>query len=301
MEEPQYRERVKKRVLNQSQPELIVPSQTEAAAEQQVLELSKVESGLGVWLWTLAVILIAIFAFSIVDAYLTIVELLQSHILLGAILGLLLLVVVIALGYLFIREWRSVKQLNRLAHHSQSIQSLKDKGERDMTLKVLAEKAKRLNVNTLAYRAHHGFQHSIKPHHSNDEILQIYQDKVQKPLLESARAVLKQESVGAGAIAFISPNALLQTLGILWVSMRTLKRVAYVYGVRPSLLGNIKLFRIALENLAASSLTDLLTDEMANQLGGTIGDKILANSADAITAASLNQRLGKALIKELNK
>lgn len=301
MEEPKYQERVKKRVLNQSQPELIVPIEPENTAEQQTLALEKIESGFSVWLWTLATILIAIVSFSIVDAYLTVIELIQSHWLLGGLLGFILFVVAFAFGYLFIREWQGVKQLNRLTHNSQSIQSLKDKGDRDITLKALTEKAKRLSVNTFAYQANHAFQQSVKPHHSNDEILQIYQDKVQKTLLEKAKTVLKQESVGAGAIAFISPNSLLQTLGILWVSMRTLKRIAYVYGVRPSLLGNMKLFRIALENLAASSLTDLLTDEMANQLGGSIGDKILANSADAITAASLNQRLGKALIKELNQ
>jgi len=164
----------------------------------------------------------------------------------------------------------------------------------------LTVKTKQLSPNSVAYKANQAFLQSVKPHHSNYEILQIYKDKVQKPLLEKAKTVLKQESVGAGAIAFISPNSLLQTLGILWVSMRTLKRIAFVYGARPSLIANFTLFRIALENLAANSLTDLLTDEMANQLGGTIGDKILANSADAITAASLNQRLGKALIKELN-
>lgn len=299
MDEPQYQERVKKRVLNQSQPELTVPM--EPVAEQEALANTKVESGLGSWLWTIAIILMAIISFSIVDAYLTVVELIQSHWLLGATLGVTLLMVAFALGYLFIREWQGVKQLNRLTHNSQSIQSLKDKGDRDITRKVLTEKAKRLSVNTVAYQANQAFQKSVKPHHNNDEIVQIYQDKVQNPLLEKAKAVLKEESVGAGAIAFISPNSLLQTLGILWVSMRTLKRIAYVYGVRPSLLGNMKLFRIALENLAASSLTDLLTDEMTNQLGGTIGDKILANSADAITAASLNQRLGKALIKELNQ
>jgi hypothetical protein len=38
---------------------------------------------------------------------------------------------------------------------------------------------------------------------------------------------------------------------------------------------------MALENLTAASLTDLLTDELATQLGGTLDDKVLSNSIDA--------------------
>ena len=297
MTEPHYQERVKKRILNESQPEI----QTYEGAEEPVHlhEFENLESSLNRWVWTLLIALLAIVSFSIVEAYLTVVELLQTHIFLGGFLSMMLLALVMALSYLIAKEWSGIRQLKRLSTSAFSLDELTNKGDRETTLKSIQIRASNISTNTPANTLHQKFFQTVKSHHTNDEILQIYHEKVQKPLLEKAKKALKQESVGAGAVAFISPNSLLQTLGILWISLRTLKKIAFVYGVRPSLLGNLKLFRIALENLAASSLTDLVTDELANQFGGTLGDKVIANSADAITAASLNQRLGKALIKEL--
>lgn len=300
MTSPHYQERVKKRILSESQPDIETyePLQSQSVNNDRLFD--DLESSLTRWIWTLLIMLVAIVTFSMVEAYLTIVELFQTHSLLGSVLSIALIAVVISLGYLMIKEWQGVRQLKKLSSSMLSLAELRDKGDRDSTLASIQSRAKSAAPKSLAYGLYQTFFQTVKPHHTNDEILQIYKDKVQNPLLDKAKEVLQKESIGAGAVAFISPNSLLQTLGILWVSLRTLKKIAFVYGVRPSLIGNLKLFRIALENLAASSLIDLATDELANQLGGTIGDKLFANSADAITAASLNQRLGKALIKVLS-
>ena len=297
MNAPDYQERVKKRVLSQRQPEIQAYEVTEDTENHR--ELENIESSLSRWVWVVGILLMAVIGFSMVEAYLTVVNLFQTNVVLGGFLSFLLIVAMFAFSYLIGREWLGIKQLKSISSSSLSLDELKGKGDRETAMKAINVRARSLASMTPAYALHRTFFQTIKPHHTNDEVLQIYGEKVQKPLLEKARKVLKQESIGAGAVAFISPNSLLQTFGILWISMRTLKKIAYVYGIRPSLIGNLKLFRVALENLAASSFTDLVTDELANQLGGTIGDKVIANSADAITAASLNQRLGRALIKEL--
>lgn len=298
MQTPNYQERVTKRLLNQTQPELEVPAET--IATETTLPPMLIESSLGRWFKALLMIMLAVFGFAMVDAYLTIEQLLKSHPILGGFLASLLSLLLLVLVSLVFKEWQAVRQLNQVSQAPYSTETLIDKDDRDFTLKTLSQKSKTVSAQSLAGHCFQRFQNTVKRHHSNAEIVQIYQQQVQQPLLKEAKSVLKQESVGAGTVAFVSPNSLFQTLGILWISLRTLKKVAYLYGVRPSVLGNLRLFKIALENLAAISLTDFITDEMANQFGGSISDKLLANSADAITAASLNQRLGKALIKQLN-
>lgn len=300
MTHPDYQERVKKRILSESQPDIETyePSQPHSLPDDPLFE--HLESSLSRWGRALLIVLIAIMTFSMVEAYLTIAGLFQTHPVLGGLLSVALGGVVLTLSALIIKEWQAVRQLNKWSSSAPSIAELKAKGERAHTLAAIQIRAQNVAPKSWANQYYQTFVQTVKPHHTNDEILQIYKDKVQTPLLKQAKSVLQQESIGAGAVAFMSPNSLLQTLGLLWMSMRTLKRIAFVYGVRPSLIGNLKLFRMALENLAASSLMDLATDELANQLGGTIGDKLLANSADAITAASLNQKLGKALIKVLS-
>lgn len=298
MQSPHYQERVKKRVLNQSQPPLKVPEEPEE--QGQTLDSMPVESSFGRWVFALLIVVITLVSFSLVEAYITLEALLKSHLILGIFLSALLGLLVLVLTALIFKEWQGVKQLTKLSQMPLSIDELINKDERADTLKTLTKISQTVFINSFAYRCHQAFQNAIKPHHTNHEILYIYQQKVQRPLLKEAKSVLKKESIGAGTIAFVSPNSLLQTLGILWISLRTLKKIAFIYGIRPSVIGNIRLFKIALENLATNSLTDFITDEMANQFGGSISDKLLANSADAITAASLNQRLGKALIKQLH-
>lgn len=228
------------------------------------------------------------------------VNLLQEHWLLGLGLGSLLLGLVIASLLLITQETKGLIRLKAITHKRQTIKELQAIGDKDITLAALAKTYSKTDPNSPASKHYRLFLETIKPHHTHDETLKIFKDTFQDPLLNQARTVLRTENISAGAISFFSPNSLLQTLGILWISLRTLKKVAFVYGLRPSLMSNLRLFRIALENLAATSLTNLVTDEVANQLGGSLSDKVIANSADAITAAALNQRLGKALIRSLS-
>lgn len=301
MTSPNYQERVKKRILQESQPEIQVPQHALPAGEFSNQSLQMMNSSSKTWLWALGWILVAILSFSMVNAYLSILELLATHPILGTFLAIILGGLLLSLSVLVLRETRSLRQLKTLNEQTPSLQVLESKGEREFTLQQLKKRQKLCAANSQAAACYQHFFQTLKPHHTHEEILKIHQQQVQTVLLDAAKNQLNQASIGAGAITLLSPNGLLQTLGILWMSLRTLKRIAFVYGVRPSLLGNLKLLKIALENLAASSLIDLLTDEVANQLGGSLGDKLIANSADAITAASLNQRLGKALIKQLNR
>ncbi|MCG8494663.1 MAG: YcjF family protein [Enterobacterales bacterium] len=134
---------------------------------------------------------------------------------------------------------------------------------------------------------------------TGSERLGLYEDTVLKPVQEKAHKVLNKESVTAGSLAFISPNNLIQTFAVVWISFRTIRRMARVYGLRPSTAGNWKLLKVLAQNIAAQGVFDLATDEVANQIGGSLSAKFMENSAEAIAAGALNARLGRALIKLL--
>ena len=298
MDKPPYEARVQKKVLNQSQPEIESPKDLNLSTLEIPLEAPK--STLSGWLKFIGFALLVLVSFSLLQAYLTIVHLWKTDPILSIGLGSLLVGLLLGLIFLIYREMKGVMTLRAIAHKPFTLEELKTIGDKEVILKKLAQYYTYAEPQSPAYQHYQRFLKMIKPHHSAEEVLQIYQEKVRIPILKQAQTTLKQENIRAGAIAFLSPNALIQTLGLLWVSLRTLKNIAFVYGVRPSLLGNFRLFGIALENLAASSLSDLVSDEIARQLGGTLGDKVIANSADAVTTAMLNQRLGKALIRALD-
>lgn len=298
METPDYHSRVKKRILDEPQVKLELP--TEPITDTELDGLEEKSNHWSAWLMVLITGVLAFITFSVVQAVLFVSEMFTTHWLLASVLSLFLLAFFIAISVLIWREWNGYITLKRVSNNNVlSLEELKSKGDRLITLETLKKRSKRQNGSPFSRQLYFLFEHTIQEHHSNDEILDIYQDKIVKPTLDKAKKVLRKESIAAGTIGLVSPNSMIQTLGILWVSFRTLRRVALVFGIRPSANGNLKLFRIALENLAASTITDLITDEIANQLGGQLGDKVLVNSADAAIALALNQRLGKSLIKYL--
>jgi len=298
MEAPNYQSRVKKRILDEPQDKLELP--TQPATDKVSENLEEKGGHWSAWLMVLITGILAFISFSVVEAVLFVTDLFTTSWFLASVLTLFLLAFVIAIAILIWREWSGYITLKKVSQNPALIlEELKSKGDKSVTLKVIEMRMKLQSGSPFSRQLHSSFQHTIQDHHTNDEILDIYQDQVTKPTLDKAKKVLRKESISAGTIGLVSPNSMIQTFGILWVSLRTLRRIALVFGIRPSVNGNLKLFRIALENLAASSLTDLITDEIASQLGGSIGDKIATNAADALTVASLNQRLGKALINEL--
>lgn len=298
METQNYQSRVKKRKLNQVQPELEMPQSS--ITDPTKNEFEDKANSLSVWLLVLVTGLLAFISFSIVQAVLYVSDMFSTHWVLAGLLTVFLSAFIMTVSLLMWREWKGYITLKRVSKDDFSLQALQAQDDRQKTLKALESHMMLTNGSLLSRSLNLGFKNSIQSHHSNQEVLDIYQEQVVIPTLKKAKAVLRQESLSAGVIGLVSPNSIIQTLGILWVSLRTLRRIALVFGIRPSLNGNLRLFKMALENLAASSITDLITDEIASQLGGTLGDKIATNTADAVLVASLNQRLGKALIKQLS-
>lgn len=299
MDNPQYQSRVSRKTLSGSQPEL-EPVNSVETKNNRPADLFDRASNSSL-LWTLLVLALAtVTVFAIADAVLFVIEVAQSSLISAGLLAALLFALTLTIVVFIYREWSSYFLLKRLYHLEYSLEDLQAKDNRELTLKDLKRRKKLHASSAFMQSLYSEFFNTVKAHHSNTEILDIYQKIVIEPAKTYSRQVLKKESYSAGGVAFVSPNSLIQSLGLLWMSMRTLKKIALIYGIRPGFSSNLKLLRIAMENLAASSLIDVLTDEFANQIGASIGERVVEKTTDAIAVGALNQRLGKALIAEFN-
>ena len=185
--------------------------------------------------------------------------------------------------------------------HSSRPINLARNDARQATLDALQLHASQFTRHSYAEQCYKRFTGLLKADHSSAEIVEMYRQFVAQPVKAKASEVVKKESMASGSMAFISPNHLIQSLMILWIGMRTIKRVAKVYGLRPATAGNWKLMKILAQNLAAQSIFDLATDEMTNQLSGSLAAKLMENSAEAVAAGALNVRLGKTLMRLLEE
>ena len=313
---PQYKTKVKTQTLDIAQPETKLPQQV----GEDVWEVEAKKDGFSLGAATLGFGVVSLIGFFVFEAYTTLAANISEHPIGTGVVGALLVGFVSCLSFLSFKEWRGYKQVNTAMEDASVIRDLLAyKGEPssgkqasagqqpsvDMPSspqeidRVLTQHGKRFSKGSYAAHCFERYQQQLQEDMTGSERLGLYEDTVLKPVQEKAHKVLNKESVTAGSLAFISPNNLIQTFAVVWISFRTIRRMARVYGLRPSTVGNWKLLKVLAQNIAAQGVFDLATDEVANQIGGSLSAKFMENSAEAIAAGALNARLGRALIKLL--
>ena len=320
---PQYKTKVKTQTLDIAQPETKLPQQV----TEDVWEVDTKKGGLSLGAATLGFGVVSLIGFFVFEAYTTLAANVSEHPIGTGVLGALLVGFVSCFSFLSFKEWRGYKQVNTAMEDASVIRDLLASKGAEPSAKqkpsaggepsaqkepsagteaspqkidrVLSQHGKRFSRDSYAAHCFDRYKQQLQDDMSGPERLGLYEDTVLKPVQEKAHKVLNKESVTAGSLAFISPNNLIQTFAVVWISFRTIRRMARVYGLRPSTAGNWKLLKVLAQNIAAQGVFDLATDEVANQIGGSLSAKFMENSAEAIAAGALNARLGRALIKLL--
>lgn len=296
---PQYKPKVKTQALDVEQPETPLP----AHVSEDAWHVEANKDGLSLGATTLGLGVFSLIGFFVFEAYTTLSANISEHPIGTSVLGTLLVGFVSFLSFLSFREWRGYKQVNTAMNDAAILRELlATKGADtafDKANRIVLQHGKRFSKGSYAAHCFARYQQQLQSDMNVKERLGLYEDTVLKPVQQKAHSVLSKESVTAGSLAFISPNNLIQTFAVVWISFRTIRRMARVYGLRPSTAGNWKLLKVLAQNIAAQGVFDLATDEVANQIGGSLSAKFMENSAEAIAAGALNARLGRALIKLL--
>jgi len=308
---PQYKTKVKTQTLDIAQPKTKLPQQV----SEDVWEVDVNKEGISLGAATLGFGVVSLIGFFVFEAYTTLAANVSEHPIGTGVLGALLVGFVSCFSFLSFKEWRGYKQVNTAMEDAGVIRNLLANKSAEPSAgqqpsaesapspqkidRVLSQHGKRFSRGSYAAHCFDRYKQQLQDDMTGPERLGLYEDTVLKPVQDKAHKVLNKESVTAGSLAFISPNNLIQTFAVIWISFRTIRRMARVYGLRPSTAGNWKLLKVLAQNIAAQGVFDLATDEVANQIGGSLSAKFMENSAEAIAAGALNARLGRALIKLL--
>lgn len=292
---PAYRPKVVQQRLDITPPDTAMPAKTDTKDWQMESAKTRISTG-GL---TLGFGVLSIIGFFVFDAYSTLTASAAEHPVATTALGALLSGFVACFSYLSFREWRGYKQINKAIEDGQSISSLTSEDSVETVDKILKRHGSRFSSSSYAAHCFATYQQQLHDDMSAKERLGLYQDTVINAVQQKAQKVLNKESITAGSLAFISPNNLIQTFAVMWISFRTIRRMGRIYGLRPGTIGNWKLLGVLAQNIAAQGVFDLATDEVANQIGGSLSAKFMENSAEAVAAGALNVRLGKALMKLL--
>lgn len=293
--ESPYRAKITQTPVDQQPESVAMP----AKLPDEPWQYEQRQTGMGLWGATLSLGMVFLFGYMIFSAVQSIVTGFAQYPIAASLLGTVLAGFVASLLALMTREVKGYFQVKTFVSPKQSIASIEKISDSQALRQALKQHAGRFTQNSYAYRCYTQFESSLNRDMSATEIMGLYQTQVLQGVERKANEVLKKESMMAGTVSFISPNALIQTLSIVWVSLRTIRRVALVFGLRPATLGNWTLLKVLAQNVAGQSIFDIATDEITNQISGSISAKLVENSAEAVAAGALNVRLGKALIRML--
>lgn len=217
----------------------------------------------------------------------------------GGVLALLLIGFVGLISYLSLKEIQSYRRLSKVDQQQQTYARLQSTNDKQAWL-AFYQKNQHTQTSLAAQRAHHQFFNKLKPHHTAEQLQALYRDQVTQPLKTLARQEIKKQMLASAAISGLSPNAFFQTLALLWLHLRMVRRVAEIYGLRPGLIGQLRLAKMAFNAMVILSLTDMASDTLMSDLFGQgVLAKISAQSAEALVSARLTYRLGEGLINVL--
>ena len=131
----------------------------------------------------------------------------------------------------------------------------------------------------------------------HDEVLERIDEKLLEPLDKLARESIVKYANQTALSTAISPVALIDAVLILSRSHVMVHDIANIYGYRPSLLGEIALFKKVFVTLAFASVTDILANHSHDILGTSILSKLSVHGAQGVANGILIARVGIGTIK----
>ena len=142
------------------------------------------------------------------------------------------------------------------------------------------------------------FRDALADTHDDREALQLFERIVLRPLDELAYGAIRRAARDTAVGASISPVGGLDAAIVLWRSMRMVREIAEIYGLRPTRLSLFALVRRMIVTAAFSVTTDMVGDIVGAHLGGRVAGLVSGKLAEGIYAGVRTGRLGILAIEQ---
>lgn len=120
----------------------------------------------------------------------------------------------------------------------------------------------------------------------------LFEQLVVRPLDRQVDGAIRNATLVAFGINFISPTALIDTVAFVWRALALVRAIAEIYGLRPGAMATARLMRRIILNASAVGTADAAAMFAANLVGGVMG-KLSADAATSTLAAQRMARIGR--------
>lgn len=131
------------------------------------------------------------------------------------------------------------------------------------------------------------------PDYNNDaEVVRHLSDNFFQKLDDLALKRITAYSQQTGILIALSPLALLDMGLALWRNIRMIDEIGQIYGLRPSRLGRIKLFRKLINNMLLAGATELIADYWTDFSSASLSNVVSTRLAQGMGVGLYTARIG---------
>ena len=142
------------------------------------------------------------------------------------------------------------------------------------------------------------YRDAIADTHDDREAMELFERVVLRPLDEAAYAAVRRAARDTAIGASVSPVAGIDALIVLWRSLRMVREVAQVYGLRPTRLSVLALVRRMFVTATFAVTADVVGDVLGAHLGGRLAGLLSGKLAEGVYAGVRTARLGLIAVEQ---
>jgi putative membrane protein len=128
------------------------------------------------------------------------------------------------------------------------------------------------------------------------DMVRLAERELMTPLDRQARALVSAAATRVSVVTALNPRAVIDVLFVLASALVLVRRLAYLYGVRPGTLGFGRLVRLVVIHLAMTGGLATSDNLIQQMLGHGIAAKLSARLGEGVLNGLLTARLGLAAI-----
>ncbi|KAF7775312.1 putative membrane protein [Pseudoalteromonas citrea] len=232
-------------------------------------------------------LLISLVVLVAAEAIYGVIEAFTQSWLLGGLYILVLSLGLVALIRFLFSEYRALKSLSTREHMQSDAQRLLSStqiGEAQQWLAPLLEQHNPDGVQE--------FKATIKAHHTDREVLELYQNTLLNTQDQQAKAIINTHATTSAMLVALSPMALLDMLAVLWRGVHLVEKLSQHYGIRLGYRSRITLYKLLLKQMVFAGAAELVSDLAATSMGAELLSKLSARAAQGLSAGVFTARLG---------
>lgn len=273
----------------------------EACGESSTLESTlsnknltdlKSESSLGALFW----VVLAILTLGGLEAYSFIAALWEQSIVLGIVSSLLIGSLIFYLLLVLWGDLRAVMFFKITERNRMQYENIVAKGKGSDAFALCLNMAKVANLEkSFEWQQ---FSEQVQEHYDAKSVFMLYERFVLKAQDEAVKRIIVKASADTAVVVALSPLAWFDMLVSLFRTVRMIRQISEIYGMRLGFGGRMRLYKRVLKNLIFIGASELLTDVATDWLGASMAARISTSLGQGAAAAIYSCRLGYLTARE---